>query len=354
MDQCDKAMIISQFLKQPDDKQNIKKLFELSQQLVKAFLIKLKTRGWRLPIHERDENHSISDLAIDILGEFFQSRPHRSFHVIFDYFDRQGMTNYDKDIEEVYDQYRILLWSFTKQALYRLTNQENPQIANLKRRIKEILKSEEYSRYGPDKEFVYLGKYENELRDEKDMITKESLNDLVETAYLRSKTRSELCRNIFRFLNDKQEYCNFLRLHDLIESIISINSRHVELDGNGTGNLPDPRSSLRRRVVNEAIDYALGLVKTNEMKHYILKKRIEDLEAAYFLEAARHYLMDKGNDGSTDSIPTYFREVTPANMHKEYLNKYKYIFETIINRADDYFVDYLKKQFIKRKNGHYF
>ena len=342
MSDSDRATIVSSFLQDPRDRKRFGALFGLSLNLTRAFLNKLKSLGWRLPVYDNDDERSISDLAIDILIELFKSKSQRPFYIIYDFYSRQGIRDFDKDIDEIYDQFRILLWSSTRQTLYRLSSQENPQIANLKRRIKDILKGDEYSFYGNDKKSVYLSGNEISLQSDKPLIPKDNLVNIVETAYLRSKTRSGWCRKIFNLLGEQSEYCGILDIAVLIDTIVSVNARHVELDGNYSANLPTPQTSLQQTIIKKATVRALDTVKSNHISHFLEKGKMTEEESKYFYEAVEKYLLDKGSDGTTDLIPEYFREVTPGTLHKAYLKKYKYIFETIINKADEYFVNYLK------------
>ena len=81
----------------------------------------------------------------------------------------------------------------------------------------------------------------------------------------------------------------------------------------------------------------LGWVEKEVMARYVGKQALTPEEARLYLKAVDNYLSDVAATGDADSLPDYFRELLPAETHSRYLKDYKNSFETVINKALEYF-----------------
>ncbi|MBN1213516.1 MAG: hypothetical protein JXA92_13175 [candidate division Zixibacteria bacterium] len=98
---------------------------------------------------------------------------------------------------------------------------ENPQMKNLKHRIKDILTGPAYkTKEWPDENRYYIFAVGNQncLRSALPSITDDLLFKIVCEAFADSRTRTEWCAGIFERLNDRHEFRNALPLSDLFKS----------------------------------------------------------------------------------------------------------------------------------------
>ncbi|GAG16110.1 unnamed protein product, partial [marine sediment metagenome] len=217
---------------------------------------------------------------------------------------------------------------------------------NLKRRFKDILKDRKFRTLklqGSASDSIHLQSHAGNLRLDQLPISHQLLTDIVDRAYTASRTRTEWCQNIFRQINEHTDHQNVVELNELIAAIVEINSKYIDTDGLRPTGLPTPTESLTRKAIAEAIDHSLNWVKSNVLAQFAGKERLTAEESQLYLEASGHYLRDLGENGETDAIPDYFRHVMPESAHAGYLEKHKYLFETVINRAVEKFRERLKK-----------
>ncbi len=338
--------IIRDFLKYPHDRDNFNEFFNICYYHTVGYLRYLKAKGVTIELHDADEYKSLMDLAYDILGDFLHSGDNRPFYVIFDYFSRHKITDFDNtDLDILYDHFTILLRGFVRKILYKNRKEQNPQAANLERRIIDILKSDKYDifKQNPDSaEYICLAKNKDRLRREYQPLLLADLLTIVYSVFSKEKcnNRIDWVNNIFSELEIATEFQNFIKKNDLIRAMIHINESFIELDGGSPFPFPHADSGINRRAIDEekinSLEYAEVMAKD-----YVGKGKITPHEAELILIAAEKYLTDFAFDGQTDKIPTYFFEIIPGCSQEKYLKKYKYIFEMIINKSRDDFIDRL-------------
>ncbi len=303
-------------------------------------------------------DNPLSDLAIDILGEFFRSESDRPFAVIFDFYTRHGIIDFENtDPETLYSLFLILLKGFIRKELAALSGQEEPQIANLKRRFKDILRDPRYSSQillSLNADIIYLQANAENLRTDAQPIYYQDLLSIAEQAYLDSKTRQEWCTEIFKIIDRSIDLQNFVRRSDLLRAVIAVNAKYSEIEGLNLSRFPLPDIAILNEAAEKARAESLGKVRINVMSRFLEKGRITPAEADLFERAAERYLIDFGHDGSADSIPDYFREIMPESYQKEYLTRYKYVFENVISEAVEYFKEILRNDSTIRHLGRYY
>jgi hypothetical protein len=339
--------VIRAFLKDPLNRKSFDAFYKLCYQVTIGYLRYLQGRGYPIPIEKHQAENPLSDVAIDLLGSLLQSRTDEPFFVIYDYYKRHGIKEYESaGSKELAWHMTVLVRGHAKKEMSKIRKEADPQIDNLKKRFKDILRGHGYGAFtGSDErtEFVFWKEYENDLRQDKPPVSHELLKDIVGRAYAECKDRTEWCRLIFEMLNQEKEYQNFIRRQDLITAVIAINAEHVELYGSKPTRFPSPEMALIDDQLEEARKTALEIAKQDTIKKFLNKGRITSDESDRFLTAVEHYLTDLGQNGNPDSIPEYFRLVMPPDVHSLYLNKYKHVFETVINRAVEEFRNYLKE-----------
>jgi len=340
-----KNEIIRQFLKFPLSKKLFDNFFKICYQETLCYLSYLKMKGYRFFDSEADEKKAISDFAYDILGDFLRSSSNRPYFIILDYFKRHGIEDFDKIHSEIIgEHFSILLRGFIKRHISKLTNQDDPQTANLKLRFKDILSGDKYHSFklpAGDNAVSSKSNMDNLLSDKSDL-TGDDLYYIVEEAFLISNNRSQWCQNIFKLINKNDSYQNYIKRNDLISTVIKINYVYVEIETALPSKIPGPEYVYLKKGALLARTDAIKWASDNVILDFINKKRITDAESAFFLRMLSEYLSDLVNSGETDPIPVYFREIMPKEKHDVYLNKYKYILETIISRTVNYFREKLQ------------
>ena len=158
-------------------------------------------------------------------------RGKKPYHVVIDYFNSKGVIDpRDTTAERLGNLMMGLLWSYTRQELFRIKAQEDPQKAKLKRRLGDVLDSPSY---GPDSasdspiEYVYLASNFDNLRLGCPMLFYDGLQRLAETAYLETCNLSQCCAAIFAELDGMIEVQNRLRRHELINAIVGLLQNEV-------------------------------------------------------------------------------------------------------------------------------
>jgi len=335
------------FLLNPRDKKSFDHFFEICFYSTVGYLRYLKAKGLTIELLDANVQKSLMDITYDILGDFLQTDNNCPFHIIFDYFKRHNITDFNSiDPNKLYDHFTILLRGFIRKTLYKNRKERFPQVANLERRINDIIKGNKFyifKQNSESAEFVCLSINKEKLRRECQPLVLTELLGIVYSTFSNGSTnnRVDWLNNIFAELEMATEFQNFIQKYDLIRAIVYVNDDFVELDGSSFSAFPQPDTMNLRREIDEK------RLKSQEhsheiIKNYIDKGRISYQEGELFCAAVRRYLTDFAFDGQTDKIPAYFFEIFPGYSQEKYLKKYKYVFETIINTAREDFVKRLK------------
>jgi len=349
--------IIKAFLLSPLNRKAFDSFFGICYQSTVGYLRYLKAKGFQLPHELKAEGNPFGDLAIDLLGTFLHSNRDRPFPVIFGYFNKLGYAQpREADPDDLLHCFTVLLRGHIRQQLARLKVQQAPQVDHLKRRFKEILKDVRFKILpkSSGEEWISLAQHCDDRREGRPPLLYNDLLQIVEKAYLNSRSRTDWCLDIFKLVNEATQYQNLVKKHELLTAIVSVNSKYVEADGLQPVCLPTPKEALLTKTIEEAIAETLSWLKESVLDRFIHNVRIDSEEAERFQQAAEKYLSDLAHTGQTDSLPEYFREVMPEGKRITYLSDYKYVFETTINQAVENFKDRLKKKSTVLKYRDYF
>ncbi|MBN1212177.1 MAG: hypothetical protein JXA92_06320 [candidate division Zixibacteria bacterium] len=346
--------ILLDFLNKPLDKKIFIPFFNMAFHLTKGYLLYLQKLGYKFPLKSY-ERQALNDLVIDILGTFLQSKPGRPYYIIFDYLrSRDCFPTGKAEPGRIFDEFTILLRRFIRQEISKLINEENPQVAKLKRRFKETLNKAPYHSFKEGTECICLYSNKDNLRKDKPKLKHEELLSLVREALNQSKNRTDWCRKIFDLLDRETDRRNYIEKHRLLSAVIAVNIENVELEG-ATFISPDtPQKELLTKAVDETRQETLSWVEREPLQKYIDKGKITPETATRLLKAVDRFLADFGQNGDSDLITVYFREIAPEITQKEYLKEYKNVFETLINKAREDFIERLKKNPTIRAFGDYY
>lgn len=339
--------IIKDFLKSPLDSRKFLVFYNLIYRHTLGYVNYLERHGRTMPSETGDRESRLTDLTIDILGAFLRCDKSRPYHIVFDHFEKCGLTDADRATsDELQECLCGLLNGHARQEISKLRGQEDPQISNLKRRFKDILNGSEYVNFGrgTDRiECVHHVESADDLRIDKMPVTGACLEALVDIAYKSSNSRAEWCRNLFEKLNDEKKYQNFIVKHELLSTIVAINCRELEPYDGIAKKVTGPRDGMLRRLMDSASEHAAERTEQEIVTKFREKGKITEHESAALMAALNAYLSDLCEHGDTDPVPRYFKENMPQEAHARYLNEYKYVFETIVNKSVEYFREFLRK-----------
>ncbi|MFH1700759.1 MAG: hypothetical protein ABIE07_09255 [Candidatus Zixiibacteriota bacterium] len=313
----------------------------------------MQKKGYNLPVASNIDGNQLVDLTLDILNSFLRSTKDRPFYLIFDFFRQIGITNFkNADAAELYERFKALLFGFIRQELSKLKNETDPQKANLKRRINEILKRDEYTTLTSNLSGInqiFLSKNRDRICTDLQIIPYEEILRIVEESYLKNHNRVEWCRSIFEALYKSKKYQKIINKHELVSSMIAVNIKYVEVENIQSYCSQNAKNDMLFREAEQTIKGVLPWIRENILVKFIKKNSLTVQNAAHFEWAVQLYLSDFAFSPPADLLPRYFREVMPPKEHERYLSKYKYIFETVIQKAEEEFLRRLKKSYNRQK-----
>ncbi len=339
--------ILKEFLCCPANRRRFDAFFELCWRHTKAWLRSQNARGRRLPLDQFAGRSPLDDLAVDILSRVLAPVKSRTCGGLFDYFRTQGITTFeDEDPAHLYDLFRPWLFTKIRQQLSHVAGEADPAKANLKRRFKDILAGSDYHAFSPgggNERYVGALKYERTMRVDCPPISFEELLSLVEECYLRSLNRTRWCRAIFEALNRVASVQNFIETFRLIQAVVIVNTKYVDVEGLAPAHPPGAEHGLFIRAITKARTETLRWVREIVLAKFVTNDRLTEDYAQRLLGACEQFLIDLAHSSGTDSLPEYFREVMPESEHDRYLTDFKHIFETVIHKAKDDFERRLRK-----------
>ncbi|UCD64248.1 MAG: hypothetical protein JSW34_02085 [Candidatus Zixiibacteriota bacterium] len=340
--------IVRAFLHDPCRRGNFNPFFALAHSTAVGFLRYYHGRGYQLPLHQADQEAAYSDLAVTLLGDLFRSQSRKPFAPVVDYFERHSLEEGRSVSDaELFRHFKTLICGYVKKQLFRLRKTENSQAENLKRRMKDILRPPTFIRIESgynEPSRVALAKWRDNLRADAPPVSFDRLRQIVQRAYVQSLSRTEWCQKIFELLNAEDDTRNFVYLNDLLTIMVSTNAEALQEMLPPLYRPASPETESMRRSVDCLVDQTVGWAEQNVIAEFILKGRLAACEGRAYCRALENYLLDLSYCGDTDSIPQYFREVTPADQHGSYLARHKYTFETVISASVKYFREKLKEK----------
>ena len=313
----------------------------------KQYLWYLKKCRWPLPLEKASLEDSLNDLAYDVIGSLLASKRNAPNYIIFDYFKRHGITDFEAADEELLkSNMLILLQGFIKRELGEIRKLSDPMAENLRRSVEYSLEKlgAVKCKDTPTHNQIFLKRHETSLRSDKELIPITSLKEIVLRAFNSSKTTPQWCSTVFELLNEREECQNCLVRSDLISMMIKVKSEFVDAYGVIHGTIETTHETHLRILSADALESALNHLKKIEIVQFEQKGRIKAIDSAKLLTACRRYLEDKYLNGGEDSIPTYFRQVMPHVSQQDYLKNYKYVFETLIVNAEERIRELLKRE----------
>jgi len=341
------AELLKEFLLRPLVKRTQLGFVKLCVGLIAKNIRYRLNRGWKIHFDQKDTNAGINDLAIDIAGSLLGHHKGEPYGEVFEFFRTRGVLEISQsDPIHLLDLLEGLIGRHTQQELSGHIGDVDPQSNNLRRRFKDILTGEEYQELRVPSDLVICvarSTPDADLRLDMPLVTHQQHVEIVEESFVKfGDTRVNWCRAIFDCLDHESEHCNCLRKYELLNTVVAVNMRHVDLNSVPQTWIPSPKSGLLWEAAEKARRETLLWVSENGLRTFIQKGRISSEVADCFLEATDLCLIDLIWSTKTAKLPVYFREAMPVEEHGRYLEHYKHIFQTTLNTAEAYFKDLMR------------
>ncbi|MEW5796084.1 MAG: hypothetical protein AB1772_06950 [Candidatus Zixiibacteriota bacterium] len=276
-------------------------------------------------------------MTIDILGVFLASQKGHPYFIIFFYLKRHGLTHFQRVPDnELLRHFNILLGGFIRKAVTAAKGGADPQVALLKRRVTDILRTHTYTvmkRPGDRHSYIVLSQRKHQLRESCHTIPDDRLYELVLDAFLNTNSRADWCMRIFELLDAETEYRNEVALNSLISTMIAVNAEYVDALEYTQDRPSGPLGELRLRKIRKAVERASLWISDVGARAYIEKGRLAESDAHAVIEACCTWLNDLCLSGAADSIPSYFLELRHDINQQEYQSRYKYVMDTLSRQA---------------------
>lgn len=336
-DKTDRAAVIRQFLISPRNRKCFCHFFDVCVAETSRYLRRLKASGWRLPGDQFQAESALADMVEDALAELFASRKNRPYYHILDYFSRHGISDF-KNVadDELVRRFNILLHGFVRRWVTSTKDEVDPQIANLKRRIAETVRSPGYHILrlpGDTGATVCAAECESRLRTDCPSIPCDKLYHLVLGAFNDTMNRSDWCTRIFALLDVETDFRNAIPLVELVSAMIAINAEYVDALEYVQERPTGPLGEYRLRKIRAAVVQACRWMKQTGVAVYLRKERVSPDEAAAIFRSCRDWLVDLCLSGEADSIPSYFFNYRPEVSQQEYQDRYKNAMDSITHKA---------------------
>ncbi len=350
--------ILVSFLQDPFDRRAFHLVFQVTHRELISYLRQLSQRGYRLPIDCTDTKNAHGNLAYDILGTFFASEADRPFPVIFGFFVRHGITDFQSvSPVRLAELYMWLLRGYTLKEIGYIAADSDPQLARLKRRFYEALESQSMAllREVERERFWCLPPAAGAISGPLAAMPAMPLAQIVELAFFDSKTVESWCRSVLQSVSEQSHHPNVIREIDLIAAVTAVHVRYMVEEAP----MPSPEMSQMQFVAREQLEIELKATlqwfRDDLLTACVAKRKLTDIEAARFAEAAELYLRDSTNGGIVHpaSYGSYFRQVHPVEIGTQYVEKYKTMFETLIKKAEDHFAERIRNNHTIRKIWNY-
>lgn len=327
--------IVREFLLAPLNREVQRAFVMLAIRRTERRLRYLAKRGWTIPTEESAGFDPIGDLAISLIGPSLGRHGGEPFGLLFNYLRQNGCRRFDRaDSELLFSLVETWIVTHCHQELSKLGYGTNPQLANLKRRIKDILKGEEYVQIEQDRYTIQVTLAEAyDPGDRRPLIDPYNLRQIVQSTFLACTTRTAWCRAVFNELLDRSEFSSAILRHELVSAMIAVNIEYVDVRASQSGIGHSVQTDRHYKVAREAVEKTVIAVTEGGLARFVAKGRLTAAESACLAGAIREYLLDLALCSGTDKLPGYFREYMNQSAQDRYLSDYKHIFETTIEEA---------------------
>jgi|GEM_PF-6051304 len=318
------AQITREFLQRPLDRQCFRGFFDVCFHLTRGYLRILESRGHHLPVDEYSGTTPRDDLTFDCLATLFASEPGRPYYPIRDYL--KAKIDSQTPAEEIMVLLQGIIRKHARQELFHLTEERDPQAANIRRAVRRAMDAGEYDTITYNGALAWaLRATGNRRRRELPPIDDNALHSFVLEACRLHPNMPERCRAVFQMLDKEEHFANCIEKRRLNATLINVLIDQRDYAPQGP---PTPETAYllttRLRHVATAIEQTIEQTFTAlaDKRDFSVKER-----GGYY-EALTNLMFDFVCHGDYDPLPHYLKESIPSLDTETYLKKHKYVWET--------------------------
>jgi hypothetical protein len=331
LDNDAQAAIVRNFIEHPTERSAFDRFYEETFHIARGYLRHLSRRGFRLPLDEYSAEGGLTDCTTDCLAPLFASRLGHPCHLIVDYF--KGKIEPDTPVDRVAALLHGLIAGHVHQELFRMRASFAPQQANLKRRLRAVMTSEEYRgfRHNGSRCWVWQGATQH-MRTDRPVTDDDTLMELVIAAVRTQIHMPDRCREVFARLDTDERFLNAIPEHRLIAAMVQVLTNHGEAASTETAS---PHADFVRRQIATASNKAIEVTIQNCLMPHATKRGLTAAETESLGSALRDLMEDFCADGDHDPLPQYAKARLSDNGAGWNLKRHKYIWETVVADCKD-------------------
>jgi hypothetical protein len=337
LEKCEIARTVRAFLEDPASRGAFDGFFDLSSRLARSYVALRVRRGTlHVPANEFPLATAIDDCACECLGSLFASKAGRPFHLIIDYF-RSRITDQTPP-DRIHALLQGMIAGHIDQELMRF----NPQGVAIRRAILRAMGDNTFVevRLG-GRDHWALCSTTGSRREHLLAIDDSTLQQFIHVACRSFPDMPERCRSIFDQLNEDDRFQNLLECKRVISTMLRILTNHDDVRPSGVS---DPRSEYVRRTVQLLAANAIDLAVDQVLAKQVHKRGFSENETNAFRQALVNLMDDFTQDGDHDLLPGYLKEAMTPCDESAYLERYKYIWETLVSRCKELLRETLREE----------
>lgn len=151
----------------------------------------------------------------------------------------------------------------------------------------------------------------------------------------------ERCRSVFDQLDQDDRFQNLLECRRFISAMLRILTDHDDVRPSAESG---PRTEYVRRTVRLLAENAIELALDQVLGKQAQKRGFSEDESSAFRRALVNLMDDFTQDGDHDLLPGYLKEAMTPCDESAYLERYKYVWETLVLRCKELLRDMLREE----------
>lgn len=208
-----------------------------------------------------------------------------------------------------------------------------PQQANLKRRIRDIMHSDEFgqSEEGNTSYWFWKAATQPSRIDHPD-VDQARLHEMILMAVQAHTHMPDRCRAIFAALDADDRFRNAVASHLLISAMVQVLTSFEDWEPQA---VREPDQQFLREQISRFASRAVAETVTEILIPLASKRGLAEAECDAFSHALEDVFLDYSTDGDHDVLPRYVKERLGATGIDWDLKRHKYIWETVVNDCKD-------------------
>lgn len=337
IDKCEIARTVRAFLEDPASRGSFDDFFELSSKLARSYVaLRVRRGSLHVPANEFPHVTAIDDCSCECLGSLFASKPSRPFHLILDYL-RNRITDQTPP-----DRIHALLQGMIAGHIDQELMHFNPQGVAIRRAILRAMGDNTFVeiRLG-GRDHWALCSTAGSRREHLPEIDDSTLQQFIHVACRTVPDMPERCGSVFDQLEADDRFQNLIECRRFISAMLRILTDHDDgRPSEGSG----PRTEYVRRTVRLLAENAIELALDQVLGKQTQKRGFSEDESSAFSRALVNLMNDFAQDGDHDLLPGYLKEAMTPCDESAYLQRYKYVWESLVLRCKELLREMLREE----------